>query len=273
MHATQTVAFQNNMEKSMTLFESPSQYREKEAIWRIFSLLPLYSALAGGRVWRWFAINIPMDLGTGGAFTSDIDVLARLHDYPRSKEWLFKTWEVKVSLLCRDGSARSLKAGKLNRTMIQLGAYREFGSPDVSLLDVYVCEAGFMSRNVFPPPVLRNTISTKLAELLRDRFGYQLLPFEHGRDADGDIGLLAMPSERNPPQTTFNMLPAATGSPRQPFSRLANRLNDFFEQLKDHPRKSFNQIVFCRVCRQLRLIYMKDEHVCPGCQSDLITQF
>jgi hypothetical protein len=143
----------------MTLFESPSQYREKMAIWRIFSLLPLYSALADGRVWRWFAINIPMDLGTGGVFTTDIDIMARLHDFPQSNEWLYRTWEVKVSLLCRDGNARSLKVGKLNRTVTQLNAYREFGSPHVSLLDIYVCESGFMGRHDFPPAALNNTIS------------------------------------------------------------------------------------------------------------------
>ena len=108
--------------------------------------MPLFAPLAEGRVWKWFAINIPMDLGTGGTFTSDMDIIAMLHDFPGSKEWLYKTWEVKVSLLCKDGSALSLKAGKgkLKRTVTQLKAYRKFGSPAVSLIDVYVCEAGFM---------------------------------------------------------------------------------------------------------------------------------
>src|ERR1035437_3690795 len=54
----------------MTLFESDSQYREKLTIWRVLSSLPLYGSLAEGHIWRWFAINIPMDLGTGGEFTS-----------------------------------------------------------------------------------------------------------------------------------------------------------------------------------------------------------
>ncbi len=46
----------------MTLFESDSQYREKLTIWRVLSVFPLYAPLAEGRVWRWFAVNIPMDL-------------------------------------------------------------------------------------------------------------------------------------------------------------------------------------------------------------------
>lgn len=235
-------------------------------------MLPLFAALAGGRIWRWFAINIPMDLDTGGRFTSDIDVWARLYDFPASREWIYKTWEVKVSLLCKDGMGRSLKAGKGARTMKQLRTYREFGSPDVSLLDVYLCESGFMSNNAFPPPVVDGLISSKLSDLSRERFGYQLLPFEHGNDGDVDVGLLAMSREENPIETTINLSPAVTSGPREPFSRLADRINKFFEQAPDRPRKHFNQIVFCRTCRSLQLISMKDEHICPACRSDLIVQ-
>ena len=176
----------------MTLFESEPQYREKEVMWRVFSLLPLFANLAGGRVFRWFALNIPMDLGTGGAFTSDIDIIARLHDFPRSKEWLYKTWEVKVGLLCKNGTARSLKIGKLKRTTTQLKAYREFGSPDFSLLDILLCEAGFLRGNAFPPPAVDASVRSKIIELCQQGFGYQLLPFEHGRDEAGDVGLSAM---------------------------------------------------------------------------------
>lgn len=257
----------------MTLFESDPQYREKASIWRIFSTSVLFSALAAGRVWRWFAINIPMDLGTGGTFTSDIDVIARLHDYPNSHAWLYRTWEVKVSLLYKDGTARSLKAGKIRRTLTQLKAYREFGSPFVSLLDVYLLEAGFNDANAFPPPVLENSITAKLAELRKERFGYQLLPFGHGKDEEGDIGLFAIWNPESPLQRTLNLLPAEESGPQQPFSRLAEHLNDFFERPRSQGRNSVNsQIVFCRECRSLQLISMRSEWNCPTCKSDLIIQ-
>ena len=102
------------------------------------SLFPLYAPLAEGRVWRWFAVNIPMDLGTGAGeiFTSDIDLIARLYDFPNSKNWFYKTWKVKVSLLQKDGSARSLKAGKTKRTLTQLKVYKEFGAATTTLLDI-----------------------------------------------------------------------------------------------------------------------------------------
>ncbi len=256
----------------MTLFESDPQYREKATIWRVFSLLPLFGPLAGGRVWRWFAINIPMDLGTSGSFTSEIDILARLYDFPRSQEWIYRTWEVKASLLRKDGTARSLKIGKTDRTVTQLRAYRDFGSPDVSLLDIYVCEAGFMSNHPFPPPTLNKTLLTKVSALSREGFGYQLLPFEHDKDGDTDVGLRAITIGGNLLQTTFNILPAVTSQPRQPFSRLADHISDFFERSPERPRKHLNQIVFCRDCHALQLISMRDEYSCPSCGSDLIAQ-
>jgi hypothetical protein len=258
----------------VTLFETDSLYREKATIWRVFSLTPLYGALAAGRVWRWFAINIPMDLGTGEEFTSDIDIIARLSNPPHSKEWIYRTWEVKVSLLCKDGTALSLKAGKIARTITQLRAYREFGSPDVSLLDIYLCESGFMSRNIFPPPSLKNLIVAKIAELSEYGFGYQLLPFEHGKDGDVDVGLHAiMSNPMNPLQTTFNILPALPFRPRDPFARLADRINHFFEQIPNQSRNYIkNQIVFCKGCRRLQYISMRDTYTCPNCQSNLIIQ-
>lgn len=110
----------------MTLFESPSQFREKAAICRIFELLPLQAPLAEGHIFRWFALNIPMDLGTGGSFTSDMDILACLRPLPKSVRdrpsypthsdgSIYRAWEVKVSLLYNDGTARSLKSGKTAR--------------------------------------------------------------------------------------------------------------------------------------------------------------
>ena len=214
-----------------------------------------------------------MDLGTGGQFTSDIDILARLYDFPCSEEWIYRTWEVKVSLLCKDGTARSLKSGKIGRATNQLRVYRDFGSPDVSLLDIYLCESGFMSHNVFPPASIEDTIFAKIAELSKDGFGYQLLPFEHGKDGEVDVGLLAIhPNEMDPLQTTFNVLPARQLGPRDSFARLVRRIDQFFEGSGDPSHNVMKQIVFCRDCRTLQLIKMKDEHRCPSCSDDLIRQ-
>jgi hypothetical protein len=162
--------------------------------------------------------------------------------------------------------------GKTGRTVTQLKAYREFGSPEVSLLDCYVCETGFVNRNPFPPPTLRATLTEKMAVLERERFGYQLLPFEHDRNTDGDFGLKFYANRSNPMQRTFNLVPAISAQPEQPFSRLADRLSDFFENLGERPRKNFHQIVFCRECHGLQLIDAQTDYCCPACASDLVKQ-
>lgn len=259
----------------MTLFETESQYREKATIWRVFSLLPLYAPLADGHIWRWFAVNIPMDLGTGGEFNSDIDILARLSNHPISDSWFYRAWEVKVSMICRDGKCRSLKAGKTTKTLNQLRTYRKFGCPNVSLLDAYICEAGYFSNNKFPPDGLIRPVEAKISELWGEKFGYQILPFGFGKDGDVDVGLFIIQGPKIPfhgpaIQTTIPLLRAVTHEPHQPFSKLAARLDDFFEK---HWGKPNQQIIFCRGCRTLQLICMKSgDYLCPECQSDLISQ-
>ena len=223
----------------MTLFESPSQFREKAAICRIFELLPLQSPLAEGHIFRWFALNIPMDLGTGGSFTSDMDILACLRPLPKSVRGgrpsypphsdgsIYLTWEVKVSLLCNDGTARSLKSGKTARTITQLKAYRSFGASNVSLFDVYICEAGFMASNSFPPPPALQAIRAKMPELKNEGFGYQVLPFEHEKDGEIDVGLraLSIPTWYGSPSTNLKLIPSVQSRPLDGFAKLIERLN------------------------------------------------
>ena len=257
----------------MDLFKAHSQYREKAAIWRIFNLLPLYAPLAEGHIFRWFAINIPMDLKTGGKFTSDIDIIACLRSKPQRgvrrdpDELIYKTWEVKVSLLHEDGRASSLKVGKTRRTMKQLNAYRDFGCPEVSLLEIYVCGPGCFRDNTFPPAVVEEVIRERFRELKKGGFGYLIHPFELQRRGDTDIGILA------PGASNFRLLTSANNALREPFSRFAKDLNEFFEsETKDRAKKSFLWIVFCGRCRRLRLLGSKEQYVCPRCKADLVLQ-
>ena len=62
-------------------------------------------------------------------------------DTPKSGAF-YRTWEVKVAKLYKTGEARSLKRGKTRKILSQLDLHRKFGSANVSLLDVYLCEAG-----------------------------------------------------------------------------------------------------------------------------------
>ncbi len=269
----------------MVLFDFDSQYREKATIRRIFELLLLYAPLAEGHVFRWWALNIPMDLGTGGSENGELDIIARLHRYPkqaplqpyptvRSAEF-YKTWEVKVSLLCKDGSARALKAGKTRGTINQMKAYRKFGAPDVSLLDVYVCESGFLAGNKFPPSPARSVIEEKIQLLKPNGFGYQVLPFEHGKDGDIDVGLkgFSLPTRHGSPSTHFKLLPVVRSEPVDGFSRLMERLHRCYEtEIGGIEKKGFVAIIFCWECRNLSLTPLKDADRCPKCNANLLVQ-
>ena len=257
----------------MTLFESDSQYRERATLWRIFSLLPLFANLSLGKMWRWFAVNVPMDLGTGGSFTSDVDILAKLSNMPKENSWSYYALEVKVSLLHNDGSASSLKAGKTKRTVTQLEAYRDFGIPVVSLLDVQICETGFFHRiRAFPTKEMLKPIETKFDRLRAAGFGYQLLPFEHQTKDGRDVGLSAISTSDVPPKTWMNLLTPRVTQAKHPFSKWSNTLSEFFESCPDYLRKHFMQIVYCKACRSLQLIDMRMSFECPDCGDDMYYQ-
>lgn len=264
----------------MTLFEFPSQYREKLAIWRIVGTIILYGPLAEGHVFRWFAVNIPMDLQTGGKFTGDIDLIACLRPIPTGNEkcdldgLIYKTWEVKVSLLHENGDISSLKRGKTGKILHQLQAHRDFGSPDVSLLEVYVLAPDMVPGTfLFPPPAAETTIHERLSELYKSGFGYQVLPFGHKKHADIDVGLFAIPwIGGNPLQTNYKLLSAIRNQAKEPFSILVKHLNEFI----DIQGKLYNpigkKIAFCRACRRLNFIDMKEQYTCFHCGDDFIAQ-
>jgi hypothetical protein len=110
-------------------------------------------------------------------------------------------------------------------------------------------------------------IYERAAELKKNGFGYQLLPFGHGKDGDIDVGLFAMRSGN------IKVLRPVKTQPREPFSRLVKDPNEFFEEETQHrKKKAFIWIVFCRRCRRLGLIGSKEEYICPGCGADLVMQ-
>lgn len=258
----------------MTLFESDSRYREKFTIWRILSTLPLFGDLSEGNVWKWFAVNIPMDLGTGGGkeFTSDIDIITCLRNYPNTNELHYKTWEVKVTLLKNDGTARSLKKAKIPQTLNQLHAYKNFGAPVVTLMKVFVCEDGFMLNNDFPSRELNEVIVHTQDELIKEGFGFQMLPFEHGKEENIDVGLMVMRENNMLPGSPIAILQPKNFGLRQPFSRLVYDINRFYKEMGDIPRKPFKPIIYCKKCKKLQMIDMKTEFECPNCKDNLIVQ-
>ena len=194
-------------------------------------------------------------------------------DTPRSGLF-YRTWEVKVGILCENGDAHSIKGGKTQKILSQLDIHRRCGSPNVSLLDVYLWEAGLLENGgiLFPPSVI-HSIHSKTPELHSKGFGYQVLPFGHHKIGEDDVGLVAprhFPSFVGSVGCGFDVLYPAVSPPQQPFSRLASRIDGVFAQQKGSP---FQQIVvFCRACRSLKLVPTKTAYECPDCHDDLVEQ-
>jgi hypothetical protein len=245
----------------------------------------LFVPLSSEHIMNWFAVNMPMDLDTGGSFTSDIDIIARLRGipgHPVAAGHFYRTWEVKVSLLYKNGATKSLKVGigKIRKVVNQLKAYRDFGSPEVSLLDIYLCEAGGSMNYLYN---IKDSLSTKFSELKYHSFGYHVLPFGYGKREDHDFGLHFLPA---PPRFSLHPNPfmafpvaaflrAPVTPIRPPFSNLAERIDNFVKEQKDkgaYKGVFQHTVMFCRECRQLQLIRIKEEYTCPNCGDDLIAQ-
>jgi hypothetical protein len=88
------------------LYDFEQRFREKRAVWRLFEVAPLRLQLAGGRIVRWWGVLIPLHLiGMEG----DIDLMMSLRAPPgQNSVQICETWEVKTTLVARDGRIRSL---------------------------------------------------------------------------------------------------------------------------------------------------------------------
>ena len=128
----------------MQLYEFDSHHRETAALWRLVRTLPLHFGLADGRIFRWWAINIPLNLLPSSHFVGDLDLMMCLLSTPMERPAVFfKTWEAKLILVSKEGRARIPQPrSETERILNQLKIQRRFGSPETSLLELYLHESG-----------------------------------------------------------------------------------------------------------------------------------
>lgn len=246
----------------MTLFDFDPQYRETLAIFRLLGSLSLRWGLAEGRVFRWFAVNIPMDL-LRTSFRGDLDMIACLRSMPSEPRFLkYLSWEVKLALIDKLGRPKSLKAGKTRDIVQQLRIHRRFGSPEASLLELFLCEASPISLKHFPQPAVLPVIQERAYALKEGMFGYKILPFQHGREGDVDVGTFTIRHPYSHLQTASTIVRAAIMPPGKAFLELMETLNEFADSRK---AIGFHVISFCKNCRKLQTIRMKNDPICPLC--------
>jgi hypothetical protein len=254
---------------SVPLFDFDPQHRETAAIWRLVRKLPLNFGLTDGRMFRWWAINIPLNLLSSSRFSGDIDLMVCTLSTPRESPGIFyKTWEVKLMLVDASGKPRSLKSNKTERIVNQLKIHRKFGSPHVSLLELYLHEAGSKTLQNFPTQEVFFVAEKRAKALQKQLFGYQVLPFAHQKNEQSeDFGIFTL---QNPfPQRTaaVTLLRAPRTEAKDGFLELAQHLSAFAEsesKLLSKPL-GFVVVTYCRVCRKLCLIHKRNEASCYRC--------
>jgi hypothetical protein len=231
--------------------------------------MPLHLGLADGRILRWWAINIPLNLLPSSRFFGDIDLMVCTLSTPRESPGIFyKTWEVKLMLVDASGKPHSLKSNKTEGIINQLKFHRTFGSPDVSLLDLYLHEAGSRAFQHFPTGEVFLVVEKRAKALRKQLFGYQVLPFAHKKNEQSeDFGIFTLQNPFPPQTPTFTLLRATRTEANGAFLELAQHLSAFAEsesKLLSKPL-GFVVVTYCRVCRKLCLIHKRDEVCCYRC--------
>lgn len=262
------------------LYEFEQHYREKRAIWRMFEVAPFKLALARGRIFRWFGIHIPMELlGMQG----DIDLMMSLLAPPQQNfTQLYETWEIKTTLLSKDGRLRSSKSSpsKQKQLLGQMKKYRGIGSPCHGLLELFIYEDQTMEEHGGPTREAMHLMLERAEILLPDRFGYRVIHFEHDRNDESRgfrPNFLGLKVHIFPPPVsspTPVVLGPMTTPMAAPLSELANLLEAFVKSEIASRRIAYGNCVvtYCYDCRRLLAISPKGKYSCPHCNADLTLQ-
>ena len=168
-----------------------------------------------------------------------------------------------------------MKSGKTKDVLKQLRLYRRFGCPTPTLLEMFICEYWFGSRNTFPPEAADQSIREKLAVLSEEQFGYEILPFEFAKEGEEDTDSVAFfrPMTMWNPQSpsAIRLLHPARTQPNQPFLNLCKMVNVFVDlgsqtrRVQGHVRV----VVYCTNCKRFILLGSKSNCECYVCGSDM----
>ena len=163
--------------------------------------------------------------------------------------------------------------------------YRRFGASSATLLDVFLCQDGALERHQFPAPEIQHALFDRSKQLAQEGFGYEVIPFEHQERNGRDYGLnvLRLRDDIVPPAVLLNgipippigentILPQPASVPHGPFAALVEKLDSFFEVCGPTGGSFRSQITYCGVCKDLRLVKMKEHKHCSLCNNPFIEQ-
>ena len=248
-----------------SLFNTDNEQREKVCSWKIQSNLLLFSGLTNDS-WSWRAVGIPLDL-LDKSLEGDIDLMFAMRhrsqdgDGPARFANMYRGFELKTAKVKKSGEVKSLKDGRFKKTIAQLQKLCDFGLPQVFLLEAFIVEAGFsLASNGTMPTEVRNSVASKRAQIENKDFGYVALAIEQIPGySEAHTGVVW-------PATTVKE--AKTNPLRQPFSRLASRVDEFAE--KNGAIGGRLVVTFCYRCRTLTAVVASGPYVCTKCRTSVI---
>jgi hypothetical protein len=134
---------------------------------------------------------------------------------------------------------------------------------------MFICEDGPVSLKHFPSPTVYAVLVERAKTLAQNRFGYKILPFQHGREGDDDVGTFTVHHPTADIQTAQTVVRPMRTPACGAFLELMATLNEFADSRK---AIGFHIIVYCKICRTLGTVSMKGDAVCPNCGSWLVLQ-
>jgi len=253
------------------LFLGDRQSRETRSILKL--LRDVNATALCNDSWQWFGVNIPYQAIERNGIEGDIDIILKRPRYfiERDGGFTYRGFEVKAVIVDRFGKIKSAKRSKSDYRKIvqQLDKLRNFGCEQIFLLELYVLERGYSSKNRFPSKDIAKEIHRKRKLLEGLGYGYVVFAEEPSTTHDDESGgMLHVP---------INVLSATSNSVGYNFQKLADSIDSF---LGEEPTKKFvdnlsnqdnfgTKVGYCTVCKKLTMIYPVGltSHSCAWCDE------
>jgi hypothetical protein len=225
--------------------------------------------------WTWFAVNVPYNAINQNGFNGDIDIIVKRPRYfmNRDSGFTYRGFQVKTIVVSKTGQIRSAKRGAASLRGIkkQLDVLKSFGCEQIFLLEIYILERGFSSRDGFPSDAIRKDIIAKAEYLKNLGYGYVVTAEEPSIDKD-EVSGGVFHFVRNVLLTSSNQIGLN-------FQKLADDVDSFLadpetKKMLDSMSEYANRgtgiplTSYCSSCKKLTLLIpiTHSSHICGWCK-------
>lgn len=239
------------------IYDTPSQVRENRLIYRLFE---------DGHFWglcndsfKWVAVGIPFDI-IDSKEKGDIDILFCIpKNLGKNSKYFYRAFEVKASLIDKNGKARSLKRGnKKFEIKKQLEKLKKFGAEQVFLLEILLLHSEYKG-NFFTKEVIES-LKEKRKYLANIQVGYVVMPLKYfSHIPENEAGRYGVPD---------NILLAPFHKVSQSFIQLVEHIDKFYESSTEV--NTWKIITYCKKCKNLTIVSSSGPLKCFYCGESVL---